>query len=372
MRPRYLAVCVSLLLVGFAMAAGASVANPSPRIAQPIGEVKLPDGSVYQLMSALDEQVPDVKESAKILGALAAGDPLWSVFARAFPRVPIQIVPLEQNDRYREYLIGASVGVGSYEVTLRARASLNVDLSECPMGRPPVFGAYFVPPEVAKDPGRAKLNDIGPSTPPKFEDMEEFARGPEAYLRAHVPSNTRGQHAMIWGFNASFHGQVDLSFDKLKGELGELPFEEHVIWPAYPRWMRYAGMSGDVTFEVTVLAAGSVADFAVIKASQPEFVPCVEEAVKAWKFRPEPTAFGARAAFMVQFSRRIEVRPLRLRGTVRFKINAELMGAASGAGSRECEPSQETGSGKSGQGLTLRDSGEAGVRKLRAEYAGAC
>lgn len=323
MRPRSLAVCLgvaSLLLVGSAAAAGENEVNLPPRIAQPIGEVKLPDGAVYQLMSALDEQVPDAIESTKILRALAADNPGWSMFARAFARVPVQIVPLEQNDRYREYIITASVGVGSYEVTLRTRASLDVGLNACSLYRPPFFDAYFVPAEIAKDLGRATLNDIGPSTQLKFEEMEKFSRKPEAYLRAHVPSKPRGQRALMWGMHSNFHAQVDLSYIALKGSE---PFEERVTWPVYPRWMRNANIGGEVTFEVTVRADGSVADFAVIKASQREFVPGVEEAVKGWKFRPESTAFGARAEIMAQFNRRIEVRPQRLRGTVRFKISEE-------------------------------------------------
>lgn len=90
----------------------------------------------------------------------------------------------------------------------------------------------------------------------------------------------------------------------VSGEMG-IAVPLSVPLPAYPTQMMSAGIGGEATLSFVVREDGSVADVAVVNASQQEFADPAKEAVAHWKFYP-PKHRHTQAPTKVKMTVRIE------------------------------------------------------------------
>lgn len=107
------------------------------------------------------------------------------------------------------------------------------------------------------------------------------------------------------GFNPSYAVEIAITY---RAPQGSIPVDVEIRPPAYPFEMRRAGLSGEVTFELTVEDDGRVSDVVVTKSDQPEFKTAALAALKTWTFRPSKLDPGS------------SPRPLRLVGKICFRI----------------------------------------------------
>jgi TonB family protein len=110
------------------------------------------------------------------------------------------------------------------------------------------------------------------------------------------------------GYNPEYGASITITYRAPKGII---PAEVRIAPPAYPFEMRRAGLSGEVSFEITVQDDGKVTDGMVTEASQPAFRQSVEEALATWRFQKRREEMNE--------SRR----PLLLKGKIRFSIVEE-------------------------------------------------
>ena len=107
------------------------------------------------------------------------------------------------------------------------------------------------------------------------------------------------------GYNPEYGASVTITYRAPKGRV---PAEVKITPPAYPFEMHRAGLSGEISFEITVQDDGTVTGGLVTEASQPAFRQSVEEALVTWKFQSRKEEMNE------------SPRPLLLKGKIRFSI----------------------------------------------------